>query len=302
MGRHGGGRSRRARFSATGTVLALVLLLAGALVLGAWWWRLRESTDPIDASPMGGYAIVVSSAPCTDAAAGNSTVVTIVGLEPVTQTTLPACGYRQGQRLAIEYLAGHPETARLAGTSTGRDAGDLRRWLPIAILAAGVLAVGATIMLLREQRRAHGGRSRANGRVTVAELRAAAAEAAADPPGEAPAGNRSQAPPTPAGPLGSAAVQPPDPQLVSPPPVDLAVDPGSAAPQPGEPWAKDPRPADPQPTNAQSGDSPSATDRTDPGTGDIPVFRDDRRGLLDHAGDQPLLTHGGTEDQGRPVY
>ncbi len=177
MGRHGGGRARRARFSAIGTVIALVLLVAGAVVLGAWWWQLRKGTDPIDADPVGGYAVVVSSAPCTDAGAGNRTVVTIVGLEPITQTTLAACGYRQGQRLAVEYLAGHPETARLAGTSTGRDTGDLRKWLPIAILAAGVLAVGATIMLMREQRRAHGGRSRSDGRVTVAELKAAAAAA-----------------------------------------------------------------------------------------------------------------------------
>jgi hypothetical protein len=174
MGRHGGAKARRPRL--TGTIVVLVLLVAGAVALGLWWARLGAKADPVAADPVSGYGIVVASPPCTDAANGGVTTVTVVG--STIQATLDACGYRQGQRLAIEYLRGHPETARLAGTSTGTQAIGIRKVLPYVILGVGLLAVAAAILLIRERRSGHRQQRAATERVTVAELQAAAAAAA----------------------------------------------------------------------------------------------------------------------------
>jgi hypothetical protein len=174
MGRHGGAAARRPRV--TGTIVALVLVLLGAVALGIWWARLGSGSDPIDAAPVSGYGVVVASPPCTDGTAGGRTVVTVVG--STSQASLNACGYRQGQRLAIEYLRDHPETARLAGTSTGAASTGLRRVLPYLILGLGLLAVIAAILLIRRRRAGHRGAGTAEPRVTVAELQAAAAAAA----------------------------------------------------------------------------------------------------------------------------
>jgi len=164
-------------------MVSLVVLLAGAVALGLWWWSLRDGGDPIDADPVSGYGIVVSSPSCADMPPGARTVVTIIDVTPPTQARVDACGYRQGQRLAIEYLDGSPQEARLAGTTTGGSTDDtVRRLLPLAILLAGLLAVGASIMLLRDQRGGRRAGSDQPGQVTVAELRAgliAAKDAAA---------------------------------------------------------------------------------------------------------------------------
>jgi hypothetical protein len=174
MGRHGGATARRRPL--TGTIIALVLVLLGAVALGIWWAQLPPGSDPIQNAPVSGYGVVVASPPCTDAAAGGRTVVTVVGSG--SQAALNACGYRQGQRLAIEYLRDHPETARLAGTSTGAHSSALRGGLPYLILGLGLLAVVAAILLVRQRRAGHNSAGPAEGRVTVAELRAAAAAAA----------------------------------------------------------------------------------------------------------------------------
>jgi len=175
MGRHGGAGVRRPR--PTGTIVALVLVLLGAGALGLWWARLGSGSDPIDAAPVAGYGVVVASPPCTDTTVAGRTVVTVVG--STTQADINACGYRQGQRLAIEYLRDHPETARLAGTSTGAQSSGLRRALPFLILGLGVLAVIAAILLVRQRRAGHRSTGVVEARVTVAELQAAAAAAAA---------------------------------------------------------------------------------------------------------------------------
>jgi len=207
MGRHGGAAARRPRL--TGTIVALVLVLLGAVALGIWWARLGSGSDPIDAAPVAGYGVVVASPPCTDTAGGGRTVVTVVG--STSQASLNACGYRQGQRLAIEYLRDHPETARLAGTSTGAQSTGLRRVLPYLILGLGLLAVIAAILLIRQRRAGHRSAGTAEARVTVAELQAAAAAAAA-------------AAARPAGPQPSITVHPAIPRAGRPPD---ATDPGT---------------------------------------------------------------------------
>ena len=175
MGRHGGARARRPRL--TGTIIALVLVVLGAVALGIWWARLGSGSDPIDAAPVSGFGVVVASPPCTDTTAGGRTVVTVVG--STAQASVNACGYRQGQRLAIEYLRDHPEIARLAGTSTGAESTGLRRVLPYLILGLGLLAVIAAILLIRQRRAGHRSAGTTEARVTVADLQAAAAAAAA---------------------------------------------------------------------------------------------------------------------------
>ena len=269
VGRHGaaGGRGRSpGRAARVVALVSLVVLLAGAVALGLWWWSLRDGGDPIDADPVSGYGIVVSSPACADMPPGARTVVTIIDVTPPTQARVDACGYRQGQRLAIEYLDGSPQEARLAGTTTGGSTDDtVRRLLPLAILLAGLLAVGAAVMLLRDQRAGRRAGSDQPGRVTVAELQSgliAARDAAA----------RHTAPGVPAD-VGArtAAV----PVAATAPPAERA-DPSGGA---------------------------DLTDRadTDPGLGALPVFDDQREVVLDHVAEQPLLTHGSGDDASRPA-
>jgi hypothetical protein len=140
---------------APGAVAVVVLVLV-AVGLGIWWWTLRSSTDPIDANPVNGTATVVSSQACP---ASGGTVVEIDGLTPPVQATMDACGYTAGRQVAVEYLAGDPAKVRLAGTSEGGASG-ASRWLPLAILVAGVLAVGGLVLLLFDRRRSRHGRRR----------------------------------------------------------------------------------------------------------------------------------------------
>ena len=156
MGKHGGVAGRaRVRIPA----LLLGGLVAGAIVLGSWW-ALGSPSDPIDQNPVQALAFVASSPSCVDggdrAAGGRLTVVDVVGgaspVRPV-RTTVDACGYRDGQQVAVQYLAGDISRARLSGTSTAGDTGSAGRLLPIGLLVAGLLAAAATIALVADGRR-----------------------------------------------------------------------------------------------------------------------------------------------------
>ena len=134
-------------------------LVAGAIVLGSWW-ALGSPSDPIDQNPVQALAFVASSPSCVDsgdrAAGRRLTVVDVVGgaspVRPV-RTTVDACGYRDGQQVAVQYLAGDISRARLSGTSTAGDTGSAGRLLPIGLLVAGLLAAAATIALVADGRR-----------------------------------------------------------------------------------------------------------------------------------------------------
>ena len=180
MGRHGGGPTGRTR--ASWPVVAIGVLVLAAVGFGFWLWSVRSVDDPIDANPVDAYAVVVSSPSCT---AGSGSTVIDLNLQPAVRSSISACGRRAGERIAVQYLAGHPDQARLAGTTVAHN-DSTSRWLPIAILAAGLLAViGVLSLLIDRHRSRHDGRSTgAVERRTVAQLRAAALEpvpAAAEP-------------------------------------------------------------------------------------------------------------------------
>lgn len=153
-------------------VLAIGVLVMAAIGFGFWLWSIRSVDDPVDADPVDAYAVVVTSPACTS---GTGSTVVDLNLNPVVRSSLSACGRRVGERVAVQYLAGHPDQARLAGTAVAHNSAG--RWLPIAILAAGLLAVLGTLLLLFDRRRSrHDGRpTGAGARPTVAQLRAAAA-------------------------------------------------------------------------------------------------------------------------------
>ncbi|MTD13187.1 hypothetical protein GIS00_04400 [Nakamurella sp. YIM 132087] len=175
MGRHGAPEARSTR-RVPWVLIGVVVLLVAAIGLGIWWWTLRSQTDPISADPVDGYAVVVSSPACPG---GEGTVVDIAGTDPVVRATMDACGYPEGRRIAVQYLASDPAQVRLAGTGTAAGTPSAARWLPLAILLTGGLAVAATLQQLIERRRSrHSGRGT---RVSMADLRARGESAA--PPG-----------------------------------------------------------------------------------------------------------------------
>lgn len=153
-------------------MVAIGVLVLAAIGFAFWLWSVRSVDDPIDAHPIDAYAVVVSSPSCT---AGSGSTVVDLNLDTTVRSSLSACGRRTGERVAVQYLAGHTDRARLAGTALAHN-GSAGRWLPIAIVAVGLLAVVGTLSLLIDRRRArHGGRSGgAVARPTVGQLRAAA--------------------------------------------------------------------------------------------------------------------------------
>ena len=188
-GQHGGGRKSRRAVRLSVPLVVIGLLIVAAVGFGIWLWSVRSVTDPIDANPVDAYAVVVSSPSCTS---GSGTTVVDLTLTPPVRSSLSACGRKSGERLAVQYLQGHPDQVRLAGTTVAHS-NPASRWLPIAILAAGLLAVIATIALLIERRQSrHAGQAT---RVTVAQLRAGAARPTPAPePVAAPAVSTGTAP------------------------------------------------------------------------------------------------------------
>jgi hypothetical protein len=172
MGRHGSRhdaalRVGRVRIPLTAiAVCVLVLAIAG---LGTWWWIQRSMTDPIDAAPVSATATVVSSPSCLEE--GDSTV-RVSGVDPSIVSELDGCGFSVGQRISVEYRAGHPGEVRLAGTTRAGHASTVGTVVSIGILVAGLAAAVGLVAVGR----AGSGRRR-TGAVSVAQLRARLAAA-----------------------------------------------------------------------------------------------------------------------------
>lgn len=166
MGRHGAGGTTKRPARISLPLVAIGVLVIAAIGFAVWLSSLKSVTDPIDAQPVDAYAVVVSSPSCTS---GAGTTVIDLNLTPTVRSSLSACGRRVGEQVAVQYLDGHPDQARLAGTTIAHNS-PAGRWLPIAIVAAGLLAVIATMALLVDRRasRHAGGATQ----VTVAQLRA----------------------------------------------------------------------------------------------------------------------------------
>lgn len=149
MGKHGGVVERK-HVSIRAVLLGIVIL--GGIAIGSWWWSLRTLSDPIDQSPVAASGFVVSSPSCGDDAGA-----TVVDLLPIsggqTRAVVDACGFSDGQQLAVEYLASDPTRARLAGTSSAAGPGAVRQWWPIGIGILGVMMAGLLVVLLGDRRR-----------------------------------------------------------------------------------------------------------------------------------------------------
>ncbi|AZI58410.1 hypothetical protein EH165_09930 [Nakamurella antarctica] len=147
MGKHGGKKQRLNPLIIALFLLAVILVVG----LGTWWWSLRSSTDPISADPVQAYATVTASQPCT--VAGANTAVDMNTSSGIVSANIAVCGFRVDQSVLVEYLRSEPTRARVFGTSTKPPASTTQKLLPIGVLILGVIAAGAALTLLRENKK-----------------------------------------------------------------------------------------------------------------------------------------------------
>lgn len=150
MGRHARGA---ARSSVTRLIVcsSVVLIVGGA---GLLTYRMQPAPSANSVTTM---AVVVSSLACTDGPGGTAVDM----LNPAgplagdaVRATLDACGYQEGQQLAVQYPDGDPTQLSLAGTDAV-DLGTGDRLLPIGLLIAALLALGAVLAVWLDSRRGH---------------------------------------------------------------------------------------------------------------------------------------------------
>jgi len=154
MGKHGRVAGRK-QVPIPAVVLA-VLLLAG-VVTGSWWWSLRTQFDPIDQNPVAAAAFVLSSPSCADH--GTGTVVDVLPASGGQATAVvDGCGYSDREQVAVEYLAGDPSQARLAGTRSPSTSDHAEQWWPVVLGILALLATGIVVVLVMD-----GGRFRRRG-------------------------------------------------------------------------------------------------------------------------------------------
>ena len=131
MGRHARGAARSRVPVATIVARSLIVVV---IAVGSWLGS-RAQPTPIAAGSVDGSAVVVSSLACTDGAGG--TVVDV--LEPGRRSAAPsgpsldACGYQEGQLLAVQYPAGDPTQAGAGRTDAVDRSRTGDRLLPIGL-------------------------------------------------------------------------------------------------------------------------------------------------------------------------
>ncbi|MBM9467313.1 hypothetical protein [Nakamurella leprariae] len=138
MGKHRRPSQRRVSWPAVLGALGGVVVLIGVLLLVTGRWS--TSADPVGDDPVPAFAVVLASAPCTQA--GGSTTVQVTTASGPVRAELSACGHQVGDRLAVEHRRDEPTRVRVAGTSVGGTAA----WsmaLPLTAAGAAVLAVAA---------------------------------------------------------------------------------------------------------------------------------------------------------------
>ena len=150
MGRHARGATRSRVPVARLIVCSSVVVIVG----GAGLLTYRALPAP-SANSVTTTAVVVSSLACTDGPGGTAVDV----LNPAgplagdtVRGSLDACGYQEGQQLAVQYPDGDPTQLSLAGTDAV-DLGTGDRLLPIGLLIAALLAVGAGVAVWLDSRR-----------------------------------------------------------------------------------------------------------------------------------------------------
>lgn len=191
--RHGAALGAGTRWTPSRRHLVLagiVVLVAAAVALGVWWWKLMDVTDPISADPVRSDAVVTSSPAC-----GEGSTSTVRYVDGGGSAEIDGCGFTVGSRIAVESLRGNPGLARKAGTTVAGSVESTRLILAIGILACGLGAVVSAGMLLLERR----GRRRRDSALSVADLQqrllaARNARAASDDAGEPAGAGESAAP------------------------------------------------------------------------------------------------------------
>src|SRR4051794_41078319 len=152
MGRHARAAARSRIPVAAGAVGGAIAALVG---LGLWLGSGQQSV-PVAAPES---AVVVSSLACTDGPGG--TVVDV--LEPASaqrggpaRADLDACGYQEGQQLEVQFVPDDHSQVVLAGNESAIDLlpGDR---LPVGLAAAGLLALGAALAVVRDSKGARTG-------------------------------------------------------------------------------------------------------------------------------------------------
>lgn len=189
MARHSSSAAQRTRgIRVPVAIVAVVLLVLTVGGLATWWWMESSAADPLDSAPVSATATVVTSESCL---ADGTTTVRLSGTDPNRLSVLDGCGFTVGQRIAVEYLAGHPESVRLAGTTRAHQSSPARALIPLAILVGGL---GAAIAIGVLAVRRVPARRPGAGTVSVAELRARILAARDDgPSGQPPSGHQSGA-------------------------------------------------------------------------------------------------------------
>ena len=119
------------------------------IAVGAWLSS-RAQPAPID-SAVDGSAVVVSSPACQQAS-GDTVVDVLLPAGGLVRTSLAACGYQEGQTVAVQYVAGDPTRVSPAGTTSAADA-LAGRLLPYGIGIVALLAIGAALAVLVDSRR-----------------------------------------------------------------------------------------------------------------------------------------------------
>jgi hypothetical protein len=134
--------------------IVFVMLMVVVIAVGSWLSS-RAQPTPTDRA-VDAAAVVVTSLACTDGVGG--TVIDVLnpaGLPAggVVRASLDACGYQEGQQIAVRYPAGDPTQVTLAGTDSDSDLVTGDRLLPIALVFAALLVVGAGFAMWTDDRR-----------------------------------------------------------------------------------------------------------------------------------------------------
>ena len=119
-------------------------MVVAVIAVGSWIGS-RADADP-DTGMVDASAVVVSSLACT-AGSGKTLVDVMTPVDSATgsapgRATLDACGYQEGQQLAVRYRSGELSTVALAETGGTTAPGSL---LPLGLAVAGLLAIAAAL-------------------------------------------------------------------------------------------------------------------------------------------------------------
>ena len=150
MGRHAKGPVHSRVPIATLAVGAII----GAAIGAGSWWNSQTHSDPLGSGRVSGTAVVVSSLACTDAVGG--TVVDLLGTTAGNppRVDLAACGYQEGERLAVTYPAIDPTQLTVTDDGATGDTTTGGTLLPIGLAVAALLALGAALAVWIDSRRA----------------------------------------------------------------------------------------------------------------------------------------------------